>query len=129
MQTTAVAEHSTAAQLERAEVAAHNERNPNAQVNSLSEIPEPERAAAQGRVDQGVPARQRELEQRGAESAGATGNPSPTPQECLEYQGNWLYQNHRPDGTFPPMQGSTGSGPPPSTGPGSTDGSTANDDL
>ena len=117
MQTTAVAEHSTAGQLSRDEVAAYNAAHPNAPVGAISQMPEPHRAAAQGRVDAGVQARQRQLEQQGAERAGATGDPHPTADECLEYQGNWLYQNQRPDGTFPPMQGSTGSGPPPNTGP------------
>jgi hypothetical protein len=115
MQATAVAEHSTAGRKSAAEVAAYNARNPNAKVNSISEMPEPERSAAKGRVDAAVEKRQQELRDQHADTAGAKGEPppkAPTEQDCLDYQGNWLYQNQRPDGTFPPMQGNTGPKPP-----------------
>ena len=126
MQQTAVTEHSKEAELKQkahqAAVDKHNSSKPppKPKAKSYDDLPAEKKAAADKAAKDALEARQKDLEKVGAESAGQAGSPppkEPTKEQCLEYQGNWLALRRDPAGNFPPMQGSGGAGPGPTTKP------------
>jgi hypothetical protein len=122
MQTSAITEYGTAAQVKQAHVDAYNGKKPAPKppAKTADDLPKKEKAAADEAAKKAVDEKQKELEKKGAESAGRAGDPppkEPTKEQCLEYQANWLEQHRDSAGSCPPMQGSGGGGPPPQTTP------------
>ena len=99
----AIEQNSTAAQKQKAELAAHNAKNPPG-VASYDQIPPPHKEAADQRVSAAVETRQAELEQKKADSAGEAKKP-PTKDDCREYQANWLWQQQQKNGSLPDVAG------------------------
>lgn len=119
MRDAAINEHSTVGKSPQcaAEVAAYNAQTPapNPPARGYTDLPPARRAAVDAAVGNAPQQRQAQLEQLGAQSAGARGerrkppvtNPErPTPDECREYQANWLLGQRTSQGNYPPMQGS-----------------------
>jgi hypothetical protein len=108
MRDNVVNEHSTAAKSAecKKEIADHNKNRKKGQpeAKSYTDLPAARRKKVDAAVAKKVDARQKELEKNGAHNAGKTG-PPPSEAECLEYQANWLYNNRRANGTYPPLQG------------------------
>ncbi len=125
MQATAVTEHGSAqkiaAEERQKELDAYDNSRKKGQkkADTFDDLPADRKKAAESRAAKRIQDRQDTLAKQGAESAGKANNP-PTEQDCLEYQANWLYQHQKPDGTYPPMQGAVGAGPPPTTHPAGT---------
>jgi hypothetical protein len=108
MRARAVDEHSTVANSKACKDAlrAYNKGKPkNEKIKSYSQLPDDERKKVDEKAKDEVAARQKELEAKGAGSAGKAGDPSPTKDECREYQANWLNERKKADGKFPDMQG------------------------
>lgn len=111
MRTDAINKHSTIAKSKacKAEVAAYKKSLPpeeRARVRGFTDLPPERQAKVERAAAPEVAARQAALTNAGAGTAGRTAEDgSPTRQDCLEYQANWLHQKRRPDGTFPPMEG------------------------
>lgn len=92
-------------------------------VKKYTDLPAARRKKVDAAVSKEVADRQKELEKLGAHNAGKIGNPNPTKAECLEYQANWLYNNRKANGTYPPVQGRVpASGDTTNTGPATTGG-------
>ncbi|WP_224372276.1 hypothetical protein [Hyalangium versicolor] len=73
-----------------------------------TDLPKDRREKVDEAVKQKVTDRQKELEGIGAhDKLQKQKDPGrPTEKDCLEYQSNWLYNQHKTkDGTYPPMQG------------------------
>lgn len=104
-----VNEHSTAARSAecKRQIKEHNANLKPGQrpARGYTDLPAARRRKVDAAVSSRVAARQKELERVGAHNAGKTGKPHPTEEECLEYQANWLYNNRRANGTYPPLQG------------------------
>jgi len=122
MQQTAVTEYGSAGALTQKAhedaVKKHNASGAKPKAKSYDDLPPAKKAEADKAAKDAIDARQKELEAKGAESAGRAGSPppkEPTEKQCLEYQANWLAQHRDPAGNFPPMQGSGGPGPGPTT--------------
>jgi hypothetical protein len=108
MRNSTVNEHSTVGKSPecKAAIEAHNAGPPKADppAQSYSDLPPDKRAALNDQMAAKVAARQKELEQKGAMSAGEAKNP-PTKEDCLEYQANWLDSHRDQGGNFPPPAG------------------------
>jgi hypothetical protein len=104
-----VNEHSTAAKSAecKKQIKEHNANlKPGEKpAKGYTDLPAARRKKVDAAVSSQVAARQKQLEKVGAHNAGQTAKPHPTEEECLEYQANWLYNNRRANGTYPPMQG------------------------
>ncbi len=108
MRTRAVDEHSTVANSKACDdaIKAYNKGKPKDQkIKNYSELPPDKKKEVDEQAKQQVADRQKQLEEKGAGSAGKAGDPSPTKDECREYQANWLNEKKKADGAFPPMQG------------------------
>jgi hypothetical protein len=119
MRDEAINKHSTVGKSAQAKaaVAAYNRQvpAPNPKARGYTDLPPDRRAAVDAAVGNRPQQRQAQLEALGAQSAGARGkertppvtNPErPTPNECREYQANWLLTQRTSHGNYPPMQGS-----------------------
>jgi hypothetical protein len=73
-----------------------------------TDLPKERREKVDKAVEDQVTQRQKDLEAVGAHSKGAKQKDPERPSEkdCLEYQANWLHEQHKTkDGKYPPMQG------------------------
>ncbi len=109
MRDNVVNEHSMAAKSAECkdEIADYNKKRKKGQpeAKSYTDLPAKRRRNVDDKVRERVEKRQKALEKKGAHNNGEGKSTPPTEEECLEYQANWLYQNRRVNGTYPPMQG------------------------
>ncbi len=98
-----IAENSSEAKEKKKQLDAYNEKN-GTDHESYEDVPAKDRKKLDKEVQAGVERRKRDLEKKGAGTAGAANEP-PTKDDCREYQANWLSENQGRDGSLPPVAG------------------------